>query len=109
MNAPKPQISRSSPVAFAGFWLLFTVQIFLMYVAVEPDFAILHHIPEITPRECMVGGASFSFISTLSIAACEKLFNRKLLHSLALIILGIWGIALIYVIYFTPLVMMVPA
>lgn len=109
MNVPNPQLRRSSLAAFAGFWLLLTVLIFLLHVAVEPDFAILHHIPEITPREGLVGGAAISLISTLTIAACEKRFNRKLLRSLTLILLVIWAVAFIYVVFFTPLVMMVPA
>ncbi len=109
MNALNLKLNRSSLVAFAGFWLMFTVLIFLLYVDVEPDFAILHGIPEITPRECLVGGAAVSLILTLTIAASEKRFNKKLLPRLTLILLGIWAVAFIYVLFFTPLVMMRPA
>lgn len=103
--APMP-LSRL--FALAGFWMAIQLLCMVLYLLSIPDFMLVHDINVPYPEyEAWV--AVVSLVAMIAIALYEKRTRKKLLFRVAMVFLGLWVAAFIYLLYFVPFVMIYPA
>lgn len=94
--------------ALAGFWLAIQAFCMVLYLLSIPDFVLVHDIKAPYPEyEAWV--AAISLLAVVVIAIYEKRTRKKLLFRVAMVLLGLWAAAFIYLLYFVPFVMIYPA
>ncbi len=104
MTEPKAH-RRSGLIALTAFLLFFEVMGWLLYMAAFPDFILLHNI-HISGVEYFAWAGAILLLATVSIALWERRLNKRLLGRVALVLLGTWAIAFLYL-SSTPMVMVI--